>query len=110
MAKRAPLGEPLAYETHGDGIPMVFLHGLTFDRRSWRPIIARMGAGVRSISVDLPGHGASPGPACELERLAGRIAHTLDAIGGIEAPIVVGHSMSGVLAMLYAGAYPVRGV
>src|SRR5437016_4952924 len=74
MANRALLGEPLAYETHGDGVPVVFLHGLTFDRRTWRPIIARLGAGVRSIAIDLPGHGASPGPACELEQLAGRIA------------------------------------
>ena len=110
MAKRTLPDAPLAYETHGEGIPVVFLHGLTFDRRSWGPIITRLGAGVRSIAIDLPGHGGSPGPVCGLEQLAGRIAHTLDTIGGIDAPIVVGHSMSGALAMIYAGAHPVRGV
>ena len=110
MGNRTLADEPLAYETHGEGIPVVFLHGLTFDRRSWGPIITRLSAGVRSIAIDLPGHGGSPGPACGLEQLAGRIAHTLDTIGGIDAPIVVGHSMSGALAMIYAGAHPVRGV
>ena len=110
MANRTLPNKPLAYETHGEGIPVVFLHGLNFDRRSWGPIITRLGAGVRSIAIDLPGHGRSPGPACGLEQLAGRIAHTLDTIGGIDAPIVVGHSMSGALAMIYAGAHPVCGV
>ena len=105
-----PNQQQLAYETCGQGIPVVFLHGLSFDRRSWRPIIDRLGGGVRSIAIDLPGHGQSPSPACELEQLAARIAHALDAIGGVDTPIVVGHSMSGVLAMIYAGAYPVRGV
>ena len=51
----------LAYEMHGDGIPVVFLHGLTFDRTTWRPIIERLGDGVRSIAVDLPGHGDTAG-------------------------------------------------
>jgi pimeloyl-ACP methyl ester carboxylesterase len=110
MAARTRPDELLAHETHGEGVPVVFLHGLTFGRGSWRPIISRLGAGVRSIAIDLPGHGGSAGPACGLEQLAGRIAHTLDAIGGIDAPIVVGHSMSGGLAMMYAGAHPVRGV
>ena len=35
MPDRTPPDQPLAYETHGEGIPVVFLHGLTFDRRSW---------------------------------------------------------------------------
>lgn len=29
----------LAYDKHGDGIPVVFLHGLTFNRTTWRPWI-----------------------------------------------------------------------
>ena len=67
MGNRTLPDEPLAYETHGEGIPVVFLHGLTFDRRSWGATITRLGAGVRSIAIDLPGHGDSPGPACGLE-------------------------------------------
>ena len=32
----------LAYDDEGAGTPVVFLHGLTFDRRTWRPIIERL--------------------------------------------------------------------
>ena len=27
----------LAYDIEGSGTPVVFVHGLTFDRRTWRP-------------------------------------------------------------------------
>src|SRR5450759_4696337 len=82
----------LAYETHGEGVPVVFLHGLTFDRRTWRPIIERLGGGVRSIALDLPGHGETGGPGCRLEEAAARINATLRGID-VDAPIIVGHSM-----------------
>jgi YHS domain-containing protein len=59
---RAASEEPaLAYETRGTGTPVVFLHGLTFDRRTWRPIIETLGDSVRSIAIDLPAHGDSGG-------------------------------------------------
>ena len=51
----------LAYECSGDGIPVVFLHGLTFDRSNWLPIVERLGDRVLSITIDLPGHGESGG-------------------------------------------------
>ncbi len=38
----------LAYEVEGAGTPVVFLHGLTFDRRTWRPIVERLGGSVPS--------------------------------------------------------------
>lgn len=99
----------LAYETHGEGVPVVFLHGLTFDRRTWRPITERLGGRVRSIALDLPGHGATGGSGCRLEEVAARINATLRGID-VDAPIIVGHSMSGGIAMMYAANYPVRGV
>lgn len=99
----------LACETHGEGVPVVFLHGLTFDRRTWRPIIERLGGRVRSIALDLPGHGETGGSGCRLEEAAARINATLRNID-VDAPIIVGHSMSGGIAMTYAATYPVRGV
>jgi pimeloyl-ACP methyl ester carboxylesterase len=99
----------LAYDDEGDGTPVVFLHGLTFDRRTWRPIIDRVGDGVRSIAVDLPAHGESDGPPALLDDVATRL-HDLLAWIGADRPILVGHSMSAGLAALYASAYPVRGL
>jgi pimeloyl-ACP methyl ester carboxylesterase len=98
----------LAYECSGDGIPVVFLHGLTFDRRAWRPIVDRLGGHVLSIAFDLPGHGQSTGSGLAFERLAALIRARLDELG-VERPVVVGHSMSGGLAMAYAAGHPVRG-
>lgn len=109
MATAAHDTPKLAYDIDGDGVPVVFLHGLTFDRRSWRPIVERLGGSVRSIAVDLPAHGESHGVPAPLEEIAAQIHEQLGSLA-VERPIVVGHSMSGGLACIYAAAYPVRGV
>jgi pimeloyl-ACP methyl ester carboxylesterase len=108
MPAPEPRHVPLAYELSGKGIPVVFLHGLTFDRGTWRPIVDRLGDRVLAIAVDLPGHGQSSGSALPLERLAALIRARLDDLG-VQRPVVVGHSMSGGLAMAYAAEHPVRG-
>jgi pimeloyl-ACP methyl ester carboxylesterase len=99
---------PLAYETHGSGVPVVFLHGLTFDRTTWRPIIDRLGEKFCSIALDLPGHHDTGGTPCTLDEVAARVKALLDDLGAHD-PIVVGHSMSGGIAMIYSATYPVRG-
>jgi pimeloyl-ACP methyl ester carboxylesterase len=98
----------LTYESHGTGTPVVLLHGLTFDRTSWRPIVERLGGDVHTIAIDLPAHGESSGPPCRLDEVADQV-HALVEQLGIDRPIVVGHSMSGGVAMLYAAAYSARG-
>jgi len=98
----------LAYEVHGAGVPVVLLHGLTFDRTTWRPVVERL-TGVRTIAVDLPGHGESAGPPCTLEELAGRLHDLLGSLD-VERPVVAGHSLSGSLAPLYASLHPTLGV
>jgi pimeloyl-ACP methyl ester carboxylesterase len=104
----ASLQTSLAFERRGAGTPIVLLPGLTFDRRSWRPIVDRLGDDVCTIAIDLPAHGASPGPPCDLEAVAARVHGLLDGLG-VADPIVVGHSMSGAVALIYAARYPVRG-
>jgi pimeloyl-ACP methyl ester carboxylesterase len=69
-----------------------------------------LGGGVRSIAIDLPGHGDSPGAGAPLDELAALIADTLERGCGVSDPIIVGHSMSGILALVYASTHPVRGV
>jgi pimeloyl-ACP methyl ester carboxylesterase len=99
----------LTYDIRGEGTPVVLLHGLTFDRTTWRPVTERLGDDVQTIAVDLPAHGESSGPVMRLDELAGRI-HELLASLGIGSPVVVGHSIGGSLAFLYAGHFPARGV
>jgi pimeloyl-ACP methyl ester carboxylesterase len=99
----------LAYEEYGDGMPVVFLHGLTFDRTTWRPIIERLGDGVRSIALDLPGHGDTAGESCTMREAAARVKSAVDSLG-IGEPVIVGHSISSGIASIYAASYPVRGL
>jgi len=109
MAAASDPATSLAYDDEGAGTPVVFLHGLTFDRRSWRPIIERLDGGLRTITVDLPAHGDSGGAPAPLDAVAAQIHELLGSLAA-DRPVVVGHSMSGGLACFYAAAYPVRGV
>ncbi len=99
----------LAYEKQGDGVPVVFLHGLTFDRTTWRPIIERLGEDVCSIAFDLPGHGETGGAPCTLREATARVNAALESIG-IDESLIVGHSISSGIASIYAASYPVRGL
>ena len=99
----------LAYDLEGAGTPIVFLHGMTFDRRTWRPIVARLGDTVQSLSIDLPAHGESAGDPMPLDAVAAEV-HDLVSSLGLESPVVVGHSMSGAIAFIYASTYPTRAV
>lgn len=93
--------------------PLVFLPGLTFDRTIWRPVLAelaRVDPDRRVLTLDLPGHGESPDlPPHTVEATVGRLRRAVDG-AELEAPVMVGHSISGGIVSLYAGRYPTRGV
>ncbi len=93
--------------------PLVLLHGLTFDRRLWKPVLAeldRVDPGRRVLALDLPGHGESPGwSSYDIERVADGVHRAVER-SQLESPVVVGHSISAVIATIYAARYPTRGV
>ena len=93
--------------------PLVLLHGLTFDRRMWRPALTELEAidpGRRAIALDLPGHGDSPGSTTySMDVLVERI-HEAIVAAHLEDPVVVGHSLSAAAASLYVARHPTRGV
>lgn len=109
MATATDLKTGLAYDIEGTGTPVVLLHGMTFDRRTWRPIVEELGGSVTSITIDLPGHGGSSGEPARLEDVAGQIHRLLKSLA-VERPVVVGHSMAAAVAGLYASTYPTRGI
>ena len=99
--------------TADDRPPLVLLHGLTFDRRMWRPALAalrQLDPGRAVLALDLPGHGASPMRfPCDLDDVGAAVASAVED-AGLDAPVVVGHSISGMLATGYAARYRTRGV
>ena len=52
----------LAYEEHGNGTPVILVHGFPFNRSIWYPIVPSLEQKVRLILPDLRGHGQSPVP------------------------------------------------
>jgi len=104
----------LAGRLHGDpdagATPLVLLHGLTFDRRMWDPVLQALPAGRPALALDLPAHGASPG--IDGRGLAPVVAAVHNAVrdAGLQRPIVVGHSIGGPIASIYASEHDVAGV
>src|ERR1700754_1171415 len=93
--------------------PLVLLHGLSFDRRLWTPLLRELQAlepVALSLALDLPGHGASP--VQESYRIADVATQVHCAVTAAELPppVIVGHGIGAVVATVYASRYPVHSV
>lgn len=108
-------GVRFAYESHGAGPAIVFLHGLPTDHRSIS--IAAEGAFDESskwtrIYPDLPGTGATKAnPAAKTaDAYAGAIDAFVDAIAAAHGGkvVLVGQSWGGYFALHYARQHPDR--
>ena len=88
----------------------VFLHGLTFDRHMWDTAVAGLPTGARALAVDLPGHGHAPALARHHVEDVVEAVHAAVQAAGMDAPILVGHSVGGLLATVYAARHPVAAV
>ncbi|WP_433832154.1 alpha/beta fold hydrolase [Actinoplanes sp. CA-015351] len=93
----------------GDKPPLVFLHGLTFDRRQWAPLLAEL-PGRRVLTLDLPGHGQSPSQSTYRMTAVADLVQRAVLAAGLDSPIIVGHSVGAVIATTFAARHPARGV
>ncbi len=103
----ADLGDiRLYYEESGSGVPVVFLHGFTLDRRMWNPNADFFAAHYSVILVDARGHGLSSAPQTgysrddRVEDLRRFVEHI-----GLDRFHLVGLSMGGSTAIGYALRY-----
>ncbi|WP_158296607.1 alpha/beta fold hydrolase [Nocardioides albidus] len=101
--------ELLAYDDAGAGPPLVLIHGLTFARQTWAPIVDALADRFRCLSIDLPGHGASTGSGAEPAVVVDRLRATLES-AGVSRPVVIGHSAGALVAVGYAAQHAVAGV
>lgn len=102
-------GVTLFYEEKGVGEPSVLLvHGWCCDHTYFAPQFEHFaGRGHRVVAVDLRGHGRSDKPHQEytMQIFADDLAWVCERIG-LEKPVVVGHSMGGIVAFDLAAHYP----
>jgi 3-oxoadipate enol-lactonase len=95
-------------EEAGDasGIPLVFLHGIGGAARAWRGQLGVFGDRYRAIAWDMPGYGGSaPLTAVSIATLAGALQDFLGQIGATR-PILVGHSIGGMIVQEWLVQYP----
>jgi pimeloyl-ACP methyl ester carboxylesterase len=92
-----------------NGRTVVLLHGKNFCAGSWEATIRRLvGAGYRVVAPDQIGFCKSAKPdryQYGLHTLAANTRSLLDQLG-VERPILMGHSMGGMLGLRYALQYP----
>lgn len=94
---------PLHYEIHGEGEPILFIHGLGSSGRDWQEQVDHFSRACQTITVDVRGHGRSgkpPGPY-SVGQFAADIASLIEFLG--VAPLhLVGISMGGMIAFQLA--------
>ena len=111
------LGLPVHYLEWGTpiGEPLVLVHGFLDQARSWEPLVGflqqKMDPRLWIVAPDCRGHGASGWVG------AGGYYHFPDYVLDLDCVVralgvsrfkLVGHSMGGTIAFLYAGTFPQR--
>jgi pimeloyl-ACP methyl ester carboxylesterase len=100
-------GISLYYETHGEGRPLILLHGGLASSEMFGPIMPALTQGHQVIAVDLQGHGRT----ADIDRpisvvlMAGDIAALIGHLG-LDHPDLVGYSLGGGVAFQTAVQHP----
>lgn len=102
----------LRFRDEGSGDPpLVFLHGWSCRASHFAPQVEHFRRSNRAVAIDLRGHGNSA--AGDAPITLAQFARDVVAISGalsLDRPILVGHSMGGMVALGAAAMFPVRGV
>lgn len=94
----------------GAGVPIVMVHGLFMDHRTWDGVRLELRDQYRIITPDLPGFGQSEKPSPSrfpygIDAFAGAIA---DLYAGLELgrAALVGHGLGGAIVLTLAARHP----
>ncbi len=113
-----PSNETLNFSTQvnfihqGEGAPVILIHGLAASLHDWDDLVPELAQhGYAAYALDLLGHGESAKPdsrAYEMDWVFDHLAAWIDSLGLDQAPVLVGHSLGGYLALDYARRFPAQ--
>jgi pimeloyl-ACP methyl ester carboxylesterase len=94
----------------GAAPPVMFVHGLGDSQRSWMGVIKHVRGTFRLVTYDLRGHGrSSVGAAYDIDVLVADLGTVIKTLQ-VDRPLLVGHSLGGLIAVEYAASHSCRGV
>lgn len=100
-------GLNIYYEDHGQGTPLLLIHGGVLTSESWQPYLPDFTKHFRVITPDTRGHGRTANPigAMNFRALANDMAALIQALG-LQKPFVCGYSDGGQVALELGMRYP----
>ncbi len=106
---RVPGDVELALWRAGEGQPLICIHGITAQHRTFNDLALNLGEEYELVGVDLRGRGDSEKPATGygLVAHAGDVVRVLDHLG-LEDAVLVGHSMGAFVGLQVALSNPDR--
>ncbi|WP_246633614.1 alpha/beta fold hydrolase [Pseudonocardia nigra] len=94
-------GEPVRWLEHGEGSPVVLVHGIPTSPQLWRHVMSMVQG--RCLALEMRGYGAGiangEGRDLGLAAQAQRLLRWLDAVE-VESPVLVGHDLGGGVAQI----------
>jgi pimeloyl-ACP methyl ester carboxylesterase len=102
-------GIKLCYDIHGEGDPVVLVHGFGDRKEHWRAQVGELSKHFKVIRLDNRGAGKSDRPEGDysMELYASDITGLLDVLG-IEKTHIIGHSLGGMIVQNFLILYPER--
>jgi 3-oxoadipate enol-lactonase len=99
----------IAWESTGDGAPVLLVQGLGYGRWGWDPVVPGLAERYRVLTFDNRGIGESDKPdgPYTAREMAGDALQVLDE-AGVDRAHVVGASLGGMIAQEVAAAAPGR--
>lgn len=91
----------------GMGPLVLLIHGISTSGLTWEPLIPAFSAHFAPVTIDLRGHGESGKPVSGYlyDDYIDDLDGVFDALGG-DRPLIVGHSLGGILALWWAARHP----
>ena len=105
-----PAGTLVVDDGGKGGLAVVLVHSLAGTARQWSEQLRHLRQSRRAVAFDFRGHGRSEAPKngdYTIAGMAADIAATVDSLG-LGRFVLVGHSMGGGAALVYAGMHPER--